>query len=56
LQANIEELEIESAPSSSDAHFTEVVLDNLHHVPVKKTLSKIKEHLSDIYRVFIRDR
>jgi Histidine kinase-, DNA gyrase B-, and HSP90-like ATPase len=52
----IEELEIESAPSSSDAHFTEVVMDNLHHVPVKKTLSKIKEHLSDIYRVFIRDR
>jgi Histidine kinase-, DNA gyrase B-, and HSP90-like ATPase len=51
----IEELEIEDEPSSVNAHFTEVVLVDLHHVPVTKTLSKIKEHLTDIYRVFIRD-
>lgn len=51
----IEELEIENEQSTAQAHFTEVVLDDLHHVPIKKTLSKIKEHLTDIYRVFIRD-
>ena len=34
---------------------TEIVLDDLHHVPVKKTLGKIKEHLTDIFRVFIRE-
>lgn len=50
----IEELEIESEPAESNLHFTEVVLDELHHAPVKKTVSKIKEHLTDIYRVFVR--
>jgi len=51
----IEELEIETEVTEPTAHFTEVILDDLHHVPVKKTLSKIKEHLTDIYRVFVRD-
>jgi hypothetical protein len=51
----IEELEIEDEHSTPKAHFTEVVLDDLHHVPIKKTLSKIREHLMDIYRVYIRD-
>ena len=35
--------------------FTEVALDELHHVPVGRTLGKIKEHLTDIYRVFLRN-
>ncbi|MEY9363870.1 hypothetical protein ABH994_006591 [Bradyrhizobium yuanmingense] len=51
----IEELEIEEATEDKDAHYTEVVLEELHHVPVKKTVAKIKEHLTDIYRVFIRN-
>jgi len=51
----IEELEITSQPVDLDWHFTEVTLENLHHVPVKKTIGKIKEHLTDIYRVFIRE-
>lgn len=50
----IEELEIQETPSDPNAHFTEIVLDGLHHVPVKKTISKIKEHLTDIFRVFVR--
>jgi hypothetical protein len=50
----IEELTINDAPSKPEAHFTEVVLEDLHHLPVKKTIGKIKEHLADIYRVFIR--
>lgn len=51
----IEELAIDESPSDPNLHFTEVVLEGLHHVPVKKTVSKIKAHLTDIYRVFIRD-
>ena len=45
----IEELEIQEAPADPGAHFTEIVLDDLHHVPVKKTVAKIKEHLTDIF-------
>ena len=51
----LEELEITRASADESLHFTEVVLEDLHHVPVKKTVNKIKEHLTDIYRVFIRE-
>ena len=51
----IEELGIEEVPAEANLHYTEIVLDDLHHIPVKKTLSKIKEHLTDIFRVFIRE-
>ena len=51
----IEELGISESPASTNAHFTEIVLEDVHHMPVKKTLSKIREHLTDIYRVFIRE-
>src|SRR5258707_380638 len=37
-------------------NYTEVILDDLHTMTVKKTLSKIKEPLADIFRVFIRGR
>ncbi len=46
--------EISNSPCNEDYHFTEVVLEDLHHVPKSKTLNKIKEHLTDIYRVYIR--
>lgn len=49
-----EELFITSKITQPNYHYTEIVLENLHHIPVKKTVSKIKEHLSDIYRNFIR--
>lgn len=52
----LDELEIFRSASSVNLHFTEVVLDDLFHIPVKKTINKIKEHLTDIYRVFIRDK
>lgn len=51
----LEELEISRVSADESLHFTEVVLEDLHHVPVKKTVTKIKEHLTDIYRVFIRE-
>lgn len=50
----MEELAIREAPAGANEHYTEVVLDGLHHVPVGRTVGKIKEHLTDIYRVFVR--
>ena len=51
----MEELAIDESAADQDLHFTEIVLENLHHVPVKRTITKIKAHLTDIYRVLIRD-
>lgn len=51
----LEELEISSSTSSSDTHFTEIVLEELHHPLVGRTVGKVKEHLAEIYRVFLRD-
>ena len=51
----IEELEIKEKKVPKDTHFTEVVLEDLHHVPIGRTVGKIKDHLTDIYRVFLRD-
>jgi len=50
----IEELEIQESNAKTSDHFTEVVLEEIYHLPVKRTVAKIKEHLADIYRVFIR--
>ena len=54
VRDEIEELDIEERGAPENNHYTVVVLDDLHHVPVGRSLGKIKEHLTDIYRVFIR--
>lgn len=51
----IEELDIDDSPAQADAHFTEIILDDPHHVPIGRTVGKIKDHLTDIYRVFVRE-
>jgi hypothetical protein len=50
----INELEVVEFSAAADTHFTEVRLWNLNHTPVRRTLGKVKQHLRDIYRVFIR--
>jgi hypothetical protein len=52
---NIEELTISEKPEMPGSHYTEVILENVFHVPAGRTVSKLKEHLTDIYRAFIRD-
>lgn len=52
VRDSIEELAVEARPAPASSHFTEIVLENLYHVPQKRTLSKIKEHLAGIYRKF----
>lgn len=53
---DISELEVEERHIDPNTHFTEVVLEDLHHPPVGRTLGKIKDHLTDIYRLFLRDK
>jgi hypothetical protein len=52
---DITEISVQEAPATANEHFTEVVLEDLHRRPTGRTLGKIKEHLTDIYRVFTRD-
>ena len=52
---DIQELSIKEDPEAAEHHFTEITLEDLFHVPVGRTVSKLKEHLADIYRAFIRD-
>jgi hypothetical protein len=51
----IEDLDITPSRAASPSHhFTEVKLQGLHQIPTGRTLGKIKQHLADIYRDFIR--
>lgn len=51
---SLEELVVSSAPASPSAHYTEIVLHAPYKLPRGRTVSKIKEHLADIYRVYTR--
>lgn len=51
----LEELAIHEVPAVANTHYTEIVLENLHQVPVGRTVGKIRDHLTDIYRVFVRE-
>lgn len=55
VEDDIEELEIVVAAEEADLHYTEVVLEDVFQVPMGRTVGKLKEHLADIYRAFIRD-
>ena len=52
---DIHELTIEEAPEKPDSHYTEVLLEEVFQVPVGRTVGKLKEHLTDIYRAFMRE-
>lgn len=52
----IEELSIVEVPSQPQRHYTVLELTDLCHVPKKRTIGKIKEHLASIYRTFLRDK
>jgi Histidine kinase-, DNA gyrase B-, and HSP90-like ATPase len=55
INDDIEELEIREKAEKPTSHYTEVILEDIFHVPVGRTVAKLKEHLTDIYRGFIRD-
>jgi hypothetical protein len=55
INDDIEELIIREKAEKPNSHYTEVILEDIFHVPVGRTVAKLKEHLTDIYRGFIRD-
>lgn len=55
VEQRVEEIAVQERPADQSAHFTEIVLEQLHRPPQTKTVTKIKEHLADIYRVFTRE-
>ena len=56
VEDRIEELTIVEVPSQPQKHYTVLELTDLCHVPKKRTIGKIKEHLASIYRTFLRDK
>lgn len=50
-----EELHVISSQVAAEKHYTEIRLENIRRFPRGRTVQKIKDHLSSIYRVFIRD-
>ena len=55
VEDSTEELHVISTHVSTDKHYTEIRLDNIRRFPRGQTVRKIKDHLSSIYRTFIRD-
>lgn len=55
IEDRIDELDIESRPCDSSDHYTIITLRNVYQMPQGRTLGKIRDHLTDIYRCFIRD-
>jgi hypothetical protein len=51
----IEELTIRESIEKAENHYTEVILENVFHAPIGRTVAKLKEHLTDIYRALIRE-
>lgn len=54
VKDSLEELQVREVTAQKDAHFTEVVLADVYKIPQRRTLGKIKQHLADIYRIYIR--
>lgn len=48
-------LPVREVEKDNDCHGTKVILKNVHHFPAPGTIKKIKKHLSDIYKIFIRN-
>lgn len=55
IDDNIEELAVKEEAAPAEHHFTEITLEGIFHPPAGRTVGKVKEHLTDIYRVFVRD-
>ncbi|MCC0808664.1 ATP-binding protein [Methylobacterium sp. W2] len=52
---DIEEVSVEEVPAEAGSHFTEIILEDLHVALAGRTLGKVRDHLRDIYRCFLRD-
>ena len=55
MDDSLEELNVVSTVVAKNKHYTEIRLENIQRFPKGRTISKIREHLASIYRVFIRN-
>jgi hypothetical protein len=54
VQDDLEDLTVTVRPAPPDAHYTEIILGELHKPMQGRTIGKVKDHLESIYRIFIR--
>ena len=55
IEQRLETVQPETFPAPLQEHGTTVIVSGLHRPPYGKTISKIREHLASIYRMFLRD-
>ena len=54
LSGAMTELAVSTVPGDASDHFTRIRLWNLNQNPRGRTLGKIRDHLRDIYRTYLR--
>jgi len=55
VRDDVEDVIVHEQSTHPNTHYTEIILTKLEKLPKGKTISKIKEHLASIYRVFLRE-
>jgi hypothetical protein len=55
LQDKVERLDVTTAADNADSHYTRIELWNLNQFLRGRTLGKVRDHLREIYRAFLRD-
>lgn len=55
LRDQVEDLIVTTRPAPSDAHYTRIELWDLNQFLPGRTLGKVRDHLREIYRGFLRD-
>ena len=55
VRSGTEDVAVKRTPAAANQHYTEIILENPHRLPQRRTLGKIREYLADIYRVFLRN-
>ena len=55
VEKRLETVQPEPFSAEPQDHGTVVIVSGLHHPPYGRTISKIRDHLASIYRMFLRD-
>tara|TARA_E500000318_G_scaffold8683_4_gene8106 strand:+ start:31025 stop:32536 length:1512 start_codon:yes stop_codon:yes gene_type:complete len=54
VEQKIEELEVIEREVAAESHYTVIEIEQVRSIPVGRTKGKIREHLPDLYRSFLR--
>ena len=55
VEKRLETVQPETFPAAPEEHGTDVIVSGLYQPPYGKTISKMRDHLASIYRMFLRD-